>query len=93
MLTRDASCTRDLLWRLELPAGDDATQLADRLAASGWRDRSLLPILRDLEGPDGHRVVIVPRTGRVQLRICYVVPPDARAGAAARLAAALSQPG
>lgn len=92
MLQRDPSCARDLLWRLELPPPLDATHLATRLLGAGWTERSRFPALHDLEGPEGHRVVIVPRTGRVQLRVSYLVPPEQRATAAAALAARLVAP-
>lgn len=38
------------------------------------------------ETADEHALVLVPRTRRVQIRLCYVVPLADRVQAAARLA-------
>lgn len=84
MLTRDQGCRRDLLWRLEL-RGADLGELAKELLRIGWRDRSLAPEVRDLESPEGHAVVLVPRTGRVQLRVFYLTPHSDRNEAARNL--------
>lgn len=82
VLHRDPSCLRDLLWRIALSSPEDAARLADRLQACGWQPQTTVPQVRDLEGPEGHRLVIVPRTGRVQLRVHYLTAPRARRDAA-----------
>lgn len=85
MLVRDPGCLRDLLWRIRLPEGADAGALADRLQAQGWRERSAIRQVRDLEGPEGHRLVIVPRTARVQIRVHYLTRLDERGRMAQRV--------
>lgn len=85
MLSRDPGCLRDLLWRIELPRPQDAGPLADRLEALGWQENSRVPQVRDLEGPAGHRLVIVPRTGRIQIRVHYLTALVDRAREASRL--------
>lgn len=80
-LTRDPSCMRDMLWRIQLE-GADLREIAGKLEADGWVDRSRLPLLVDLHGPEGHALVMVPRTGRVQLRLHYLTPAEVRPGAA-----------
>ena len=87
MLTRDHSCLRDLLWRIELrePSPSRVLALAEHLSKVGWIERSAVPQLRDLEGPDGHRLVIVVRTGRIQLRVHYLTAHAERQSAAQRL--------
>ena len=44
-----------------------------------------MPQVRDLEGPEGHRLVIVPRTGRIQIRIHYLTALIDRSRAAAQV--------
>lgn len=80
-LRRDPSCLKDLVWRVELP-GVDLEALAGRLMDAGWVERSRIPALRDLHDPDGHAVLFVPRTGRIQIRLHYLVRPEDRAAAA-----------
>jgi hypothetical protein len=35
-------------------------------------------MLRTLRSPEGHEIVIVPRTGRVQIRVHYLTPEEER---------------
>lgn len=66
---------------MDLP-DSDLIALAHQLVQQGWRDRSLVPEVRDLEGQDGHAVVMVPRTGRIQIRVHYLTPHEERSAAA-----------
>lgn len=85
MLSRDPSCVRDMLWRIRFAAPVDLTCLGRALVSRGWQDRSRLPLLLDLHAPEGHALVLVPRTGRVQLRLHYLTSQDRRPDEAARL--------
>ncbi len=85
MIVRDQACIRDLLWRIEVGDRDQTAQLSQRLTTLGWANASAFAQLLDLESPDGHRLIIVPRTGRVQLRVSYLVPRDERKQAALRI--------
>lgn len=91
MLHRDHGCRRDLLWRMELPVSVDVGALADRLVGEGWRDRSPAPQVRTLEGPDGHGLVLIPRTGRIQIRVHYLVAHGERFAAAEAVRARVVQ--
>jgi hypothetical protein len=87
---RQPNCTNALLWEGAVdPAGVDGWCMA--LCERGFRDLSHAPILRILQDEAEHVLVIVPRTGRVQLRLSYLVPPEERPAAASRLGAALPE--
>lgn len=91
----EPGCAGELAWRLELPAGTD---LAPRIAGFielGYRVRCMDEVLQVLRHPEGHELVLVPRTGRVQLRVYARTPRQDRAramlGLADDLAAVLSR--
>lgn len=88
-LSRDPSCLKDLAWRMDIPP-DAVEAVVDRLVERGHRlvSRSMV-IIVDTE--EGHRYVFVPRTGRVQLRISYLVPKDDRPDEAKKLFEALTR--
>jgi hypothetical protein len=75
-----------LVWDL----GRVERQLAARLPAGlmglGYFERSFSQLVRELGHPEGHSVVIVPRTGRLQIRVHYLTALEARE-AQARLVA------
>ena len=84
MISKDPGCLRDMLWRISF---DDleAKGVGARLLAAGWTNRARMPVLLDLEGPQGHVLVIVPRTGRMQLRLHYLTAHEDRPSTAQRL--------
>ena len=87
-LRRERSCIDDLLWRCDLPEEIDPETLATALEERGWCRRgesSSLP-LWVYSTPEEHRILIVPATRRLQLRIHYGLPKPRRAGEAKRLA-------
>lgn len=86
-LERDPGCTRSLNWscRFECPA----PELVARLVARGIRDLSRLAGLADLRLEQRHQLVVVPATGRVQLRLDVAVPRERRAEEALRVASAV----
>ena len=47
----------------------------------------MVPQVRDLESDEGHSVVLVPRTGRIQIRIFYLTAHAAREGVARKVEA------
>jgi hypothetical protein len=83
------SCHRELTWECELPHRADAERLVAALRAADYVDESHSAAVLEFADPRGHRVVVVPRSGRVQLRIHYLTPLAARREAASALAAAL----
>jgi hypothetical protein len=88
-LTLAHSCHRELTWECELPQRSDAEHLASALRASNYLDESHSAAVLEFVDAQGHRIVLVPRSGRVQLRIHYLTPLPARSGAARTLAEAL----
>lgn len=64
--------------------------LLDALAGAGYTEDLRSPLVRELVHPEGHSVVIVPRTGRVQIRVHYLTPLEARQAAACEVARELS---
>jgi hypothetical protein len=90
--SRDVGCRHDLLWRCDL-APRHAAGLVPALLAAGFRDATPCAAdrLRVLEQPGaGHRIVVVARTGRVQVRLDALTPAHERVGEARRLFALVS---
>jgi len=79
-------CHRLLVWDCVVPDRGEVPELVPRLAAKGYRDATRFELVRELYHPDHHSVVIVPRTGRVEIRVHYLTPLDRRAGEAHRVA-------
>lgn len=76
-LARDHACVRGMNWRCDVdPAAVDA--LLSALAAAGFTPRHSPPALPCLLAPAGHQVLVVRRTGRVQIRVDYAVPEPHR---------------
>ena len=80
---RDHSCLRGLNWRTDLPPGGDLDTLVAALSRAGFARTSTAgsPLLV-LRAPGDHEILIVPRTGRVQIRVHYLTPEPERRGAA-----------
>ncbi len=87
----DPGCSRDLLWRIDLPAGCEPRAYARGLSACDLTlDRAVGGVLF-FSHPEGHQVVVVPRTGRAQLRLDGLVPRPARRTLAERLGTAIAR--
>lgn len=80
------SCHRMLVWECERIARDAVLGLPAFLAERGYSEQSRSPLVRELFHPCEHSVVIVPRTGRVQIRVHYLTPLEAREAAATAVA-------
>jgi hypothetical protein len=86
-LTRDQGCFRLLNWDVQLlEPVRDLPSFHSELLAKGWRETSRLVGLWDLASPEGHRLLAVPATGRLQLRLSYLVPVELRRETALALA-------
>ena len=87
-LELDQGCYRDLTWRCTPRAGDvDVARLAQALAASGYDLDSRNDKIIYLHHRAGHVLVMVPATGRIQIRLHYLTGADKRPLAAQVLAA------
>lgn len=87
-LEREPGCTRGLNWACRFTC--PAPALVAQLVAHGVRDASRLPGLADLQLEQRHQLVVVPATGRVQLRLDVEVPRERRPDEALRVAAAVA---
>ncbi len=81
-------CRRWLTWECELPQ-EDVRSLPKRLLARGFSDVSQFERVAELIDEHGHAVVIVPSTGRVQIRVHYLTPHEERQQAALTVAWAI----
>ncbi len=82
---RDQSCLRSLNWRTDLPPGGQLDPLVAALSRADFTPTSTgeSPLLV-LRAREGHEVLIVRRSGRVQIRVHYLTPePERRAAAEA----------
>ncbi len=77
-LSRDFGCFKSLNWRTDLPAGSDCDILVAVLGKRGFEPVRPTGPLRQLRTAEGHEVVLVPRTGRIQIRIHYLTPEHER---------------
>ncbi len=84
-LTREVSCIRSLAWRCDLPVATDWPRLVAALVAAGLAVQPASRGLHRLATPDGDEILLVPGTGRVQLRVHYTIPEHDRRFAAERL--------
>jgi hypothetical protein len=84
-------CYQRLVWELTPSNHERAARLLQRLPGLGFRDESRHPTVREFADPSGHLVVLVPKTGRVQLRIHYLTPVSDRREAARTLGNTLSR--
>ena len=69
-------------YRVELSPECSLDELTASLLATGWRDESVLEGLSTLVNSSGHRVLIVKKTRRVQIRVSYSVVESERRWAA-----------
>jgi hypothetical protein len=77
----DSGCRANLLWRCDLRAPDDAPRLLEAAEALGFArvpGASRMGVAVVESAQTGHRVVVVLRTGRVQVRLDALTPHEAR---------------
>ncbi|MEQ8276548.1 MAG: hypothetical protein RMA76_19935 [Deltaproteobacteria bacterium] len=86
--TPDRGCRNQILWECGLSPTLHAEDFVARVLAAGARDVGPpgIPSLRMFEAPEGgHRLVFVPRTSRLQLRLDAMTPQGTRVDAARAL--------
>ena len=81
-LERDHSCMRHFAYRMDLEGPSDVGDFVALAQADGFSVSRPLPSLVKLVDACGNELLVVATTGRVQLRVSYTVPPDARRHAA-----------
>ena len=84
------SCFERINWRctLRAPPGElrSLAALVPALAARGYSELKRVPTVLEVFHPDGHRVAIIPTTGRIQIRVSMNVPEEMRGGVALQIA-------
>ncbi len=83
------SCYRHLIWDCGLVNEEQAARLLSGLSRR-YADESRFAWVRELTHPDGHSIVVVPRTGRVQIRLHYLTPHGERERCARQVVGELS---
>ncbi len=93
-LARELACARSRLFGLRGVTIEQGRILLGALeACPRWRERPGIGELRIFRSAAGHEVLLVPSTGRVQIRVAYVVPPIERFDAAAGVLVELARLG
>jgi len=85
-------CFERLNWRctLRAPPGEPAS-LVVALVARGYAEVKRVPQVLEAFHPDGHRVAVIPSTGRIQIRVALQVPEERRGEVALQLAEELGR--
>ncbi len=89
-ISPEPGCCGQLNWRLDLPADSDFDRLQRELELIGYRAACHHAFLIVLRHPDRHEIAIVPRTGRVQVRVDRMTAQGERATVADGLVADLA---
>lgn len=91
-LSLDHSCRRLLAWRGQLERGAQGEALESAFATEGFGLVDPQPgFVVFEESRTKHRVLVVPATGRLQVRLHYTTPEDQRPLEAARIGEALGR--
>lgn len=85
-LTVAHSCHRHLIWDCSITAREDVSSLVRMLPTLGYSDESHSDLVCELRHPLGHLIVLLPSTGRLQIRLHYCTPFESRAPAAESVA-------
>lgn len=89
-LEPEHGCWANIHWRVELPVETDFELLTTSVLARGFEPRCSCPMLKVLRNKEGHEIILVPRTGRTQIRISTEVAEDRRSDQARALFTELS---
>lgn len=90
-LRRDPGCIHGLTWRLRVERDGDLTKLLRAIGAAGWKESPGIGELLVYAVPGGHRLLLVPSTGRVQIRLDYRLGVAQRPLAAQAIVASLTR--
>lgn len=84
-------CMEGFQWHWEVPTSISVEDLVLGLRESGFRDESQFDWVWELINQDEHKIVIVPKTRRLQIRINYMVPKPKREITAWKIAVILHE--
>ncbi len=90
-LEREHTCLRMLTWRCTALESFDVEAVLSRLQRVGFSDKTTLPGLRVLEHPDRHTISFVEATGRMQIKVHYMIETEHRIALAVTLARQLDR--
>ncbi len=91
-VVRGHGCFRRLTWEIHLGEPPRSwPSFRDALVGGGFVDHTRLPSVWDFEAPGGHRLIVLPETGRLQLRLHYLSEPDGRPELALSMASGLAR--
>lgn len=85
---RDVGCRADLMWRCDLEDPQQTAAFVDTATSEAFvvvPEATRMGVAVFEEGDSGHRVVVVLRTGRVQVRLDALTPASARVDEAHRV--------
>jgi hypothetical protein len=81
-LEPEHGCWASIHWRIEMPIETDFDLLTRRILAEAYEARCDCPMLKVLRSREGHEIILVPRTGRTQIRVSTEVPEGQRSAQA-----------
>lgn len=90
-LQYDPACIHGLSWRLVVGGERGLERLLRMVCAAGWQESPGIGELLIYAIPGGHRLLLVPGTGRVQIRLDYRTAPHQRALVAQAIVASLER--
>lgn len=71
-------CCGNFQWRVEEVVLPDVELITQRLAEEDFQARCRSDILLTFRSEEGHEIVIVPKTSRIQLRVYFLTPKKDR---------------
>lgn len=83
MIEADVGCSRGFLWKFTAPISSEI--LISKLKALGFQHQDY-QVFSILLAPEGHKVIVVHTTGRVQIRIDFTTPYPERREQALKIA-------
>lgn len=91
---KDVGCRANLVWRCDLASAQHSAAFVDSATSGAFaavHGATRLGVAVFEEPNTRHRVVVVLRTGRVQVRLDALTPQDARVAEARRVFARLQE--
>lgn len=89
-LLPEPTCIRNLTYRVEPTQPALGARVIRACVNADWSHGAEIGQLHVFVDSNGHQVLVVPTTGRVQIRIMYTVPYESRRAAAEALFAQLA---
>lgn len=91
-LCQDSGCVYGLLWRVAIDRLPEFHAVREGLRDHGWRSDFELGDLRAYVNGDGHQLLLLERTWRIQVRLSYLTPRERRPDVARAIFEALPRP-